>query len=178
METYKTNWLAVFLTFFICLIIRLLPIRPPNVEPILASQMPVARAYGGILAFAFAFTSIIFYDLVTGTVGLWSLFTSFAYGILGIFGALYFKTRTESVWGYVKFAIFGTLFFDAATGLTVGPIFFNQSFYGALIGQIPFTLLHLLGNVSFAVTLSPALYRFIINNPKLEYAKIFRPQAN
>ena len=44
----------------------------------------------------------------------------------------------------------------------------------ALIGQIPFTALHLLGNVSFALVLSPAIYNFIIENKKLESVSIIR----
>ena len=56
----------------------------------------------------------------------------------------------------------GTLFFDAATGLTVGPLFFNQTFISALMGQIPFTAFHLLGNIAFAMILSPAIYKFLI----------------
>jgi len=61
---------------------------------------------------------------------------------------------------YVRFAIYGTLFFDAVTGLTVGPIFFHQFIYRILVGQIPFTALHLLGNVTLAALLSPGIYNF------------------
>ena len=69
---------------------------------------------------------------------------------------------------YVKFAVIGTLFFDAITGLTVGPLFFNQSFMSALIGQIPFTILHLIGNVSFAFVVSPILYTYISTNKVID----------
>jgi hypothetical protein len=74
--------------------------------------------------------------------------------------------------------VIGTLFFDAVTGLSIGPLFFNQSFQGALWGQIPFTLWHLMGNISFALILSPAIYKSIIENKKLDnisFIKIFKP---
>jgi hypothetical protein len=66
----------------------------------------------------------------------------------------------------VRFAIVGTLFFDAVTGLTVGPMFFHQSFISTFVEQIPFTALHLLGNVTFAIILSPAIYNFMIKKKK------------
>jgi hypothetical protein len=62
----------------------------------------------------------------------------------------------------------GTLFFDAVTGLTVGPIFFHQSFIASMVGQIPFTALHLIGNIAFAIILSPAIYSLLIKKKKKE----------
>ena len=169
---YKKNWLKFVIGFFICLLVRIIPFRPPNIEPILATQMPFSKAYGPSAGFLFAFASIILYDLLTGTLGRWSFITSVTYGILGIAGALYFKNRKPNSWNFAKFAVVGTLFFDAATGLTVGPLFFSQPFSEAFFGQIPFTLWHLLGNIPFALVLSPALYRYVIENKKLEiYAK-------
>jgi hypothetical protein len=106
---------------------------------------------------------------VTGTLGTQTFFTVGAYGILGLWSASYFSAKGGSASGgkgsagdYVRFAILGTLFFDAFTGLTVGPIFFHQSFIQSLIGQIPFTALHLMGNIIFALILSPAIYENLI----------------
>jgi len=68
---------------------------------------------------------------------------------LALWSASYFSAKGGSAsggnnnkWGYVRFAIIGTLFFDAVTGLLIGPLFFHQSFLSTLIGQIPFTALH------------------------------------
>lgn len=162
MEKNKKNWLKFILGFVICFLVRLIPFRPPNIEPILATQMPFSRAYGAFAGFIFGFFSIFIFDIATGHLGIWSFITAGAYGVLGSFAALYFKKNKGSVWDYARFAILGTLFFDAATGLTIGPLFFGQSFLSALTGQISFTLLHLLGNVSFALILSPAIYRSVI----------------
>jgi hypothetical protein len=60
------------------------------------------------------------------------------------------------------YAVIATIVYDAVTGLTIGPLFFHQSFLVSLVGQIPFTLLHLLGNVSFAIVLSPVIERWLI----------------
>jgi uncharacterized membrane protein len=179
METYKKNWFKLVLGFISCFLIRLIPFRPPNIEPILATQMPFSRAYGALAGFLFAFFSIILFDIITRHFGVWSFLTAGTYGVLGFWATAYFKKREANAWGYARFAVIGTLFFDAVTGLSIGPLFFHQSFIDALTGQIPFTLWHLLGNVSFALILSPAIYNFVIDNKKLETSSlisIFRPK--
>jgi len=174
MDTFKKNWLKFIIGLVACLVVRLFPFRPPNIEPILATQMPFSKAFGGLTAFLFAFLSVAMYDLLTHTLGVWSLITASTYGVLGLISALYFKNHRATALQFAGFAIFGTLFFDAVTGLSIGPLFFHQAFMGALLGQIPFTMMHLLGNVTFAVLLSPAVYRYIIKNKKLETAHLFK----
>ena len=165
----RKNWPKFIIGFVACLLIRLIPFRPPNIEPILATQMPFSKAYGAYVGFAFAFLSIVIYDLVTGMLGVWTLLTASTYGVLGLAAAFYFKNRRANALNFAGFAILGTIFFDAVTGLSVGPLFFNQPFSEAFFGQIPFTGLHLLGNISFALVLSPAIYRYVIGNKKLEF---------
>jgi uncharacterized membrane protein len=169
METTRKNYFKFTFGLVACLFVRLLPFRAPNVEPILATTMPFSRAYGALAGFSFAASSILIYDLVTHTLGVQTFFTASAYGIIGLLSALYFKKNKEGkTMDYVRFAIFGTLFYDAITGLTVGPIFFHQSFMQSLIGQIPFTALHLLGNIAFAIILSPAIYKILIKKKERE----------
>ena len=174
MEIARKNYWKYIVGFIVCFLIRLIPFKPPNIEPILATQMPFSRAYGGIAGFSFAFFSIIIFDFFTSGLGMWTLITAFSYGLLGLWAVNYFKNKKNTGWNYAKFAIIGTLAYDIVTGLSVGPLFFNQPFMEALIGQIPFTALHLLGNVSFALVLSPAIYNFIIENKKLESVSIIR----
>ena len=173
METFKKNWFKYIVGFVACLLIRLIPFRPPNIEPILATQMPFSKSYGKIAGFSFAFLSIVLYVILTSKVGMWTWITAFAYGLLGLWAGQYFKNKKNNSWNYAKFAIMGTLAFDIVTGLSIGPIFFHQPFMQALTGQIPFTAMHLLGNVSFAVLLSPIIYRFVITNPKFESQSLF-----
>ena len=80
----------------------------------------------------------------------------------------FFKHREASVGNFLRFGIVGTIAYDAATGLTIGPIFTGQPFMLALVGQIPFTLLHLAGAIVFATLLSPALYRWVVQNEAFE----------
>lgn len=157
----KKNPIKIISLFIVGLLVRLLPFRAPNLEPIMAMQMPLARKYGSVYAFLFGFLSIALYDSVTAGFGVWTLIAGFAYGLVGIGASLYFKNRTG--WkNYAKYAFVATIAFDAATGLTMGPIFFGQPFMAAVLGQIPFTAIHLLSNVSFAIVLSPMIERWVM----------------
>lgn len=159
------NWFKYILGFVGVLFIRLIPFRAPNIEPILAAQMPFARKYGSIASFLFGFLSIVAYDLMTSGIGSWTIITALAYGFLGLGASYFFKNR--SGWkNYAIYAVIGTILYDTVTGLTVGPIFFDQPFIAALIGQIPFTALHLLGNVSFAIILSPVIEMWLERDSK------------
>jgi len=161
------GWTAVFL-------FRLIPFRLPNVEPMLATVMPFSKRFGPLGSFLFGFLGIALFDLVTSGWGIWTLVTALAYGGLGVGAHFFFKHRAASVKNFVGFGIVGTLAYDAATGLTIGPLFQGQPFMVALIGQIPFTLLHLLGTTVFAVSLSPLLYRWVIREEGLELSAIMK----
>lgn len=158
---FVIGWTLVFL-------FRLLPFRPPNVEPMLATIMPFSKRYGAFGSFSFGFFGIVFFDAITAGWGVWTAGTAVAYGLLGLAAYMYFKNRDASVKNFLKFGIVGTIVYDAATGLTIGPLFNGQSFTAALVGQIPFTVMHLLGTIVFATLLSPLIYRWVIQNEKLE----------
>ncbi len=138
------------------MVFRLIPFRAPNVEPVMATLMPLSKTYGKVMVFIFGFLSIVLFDSITSGFGIWTLVTAVAYGLLGLGASYYFKNR--SGWkNYALYAVVATIIYDAVTGLTIGPLFFHQSFMVSLVGQIPFTILHLLGNVSFAIVLSPVI---------------------
>ena len=139
----------------------------------LATVMPFSKRYGPIGSFLFGFLGIVLYDAVTSGWGRWTWVTAFCYGALGIAAHFYFKNREPSVGDFLAFGIPGTVLYDAITML-IGPVFNGQPFAVALIGQIPFTLMHLLGTVVFATLLSPALYRWVIQNEVLEIVPLWR----
>ncbi len=155
-----------FLLTIACLLFRMIPFRVPNVEPLTAVLMPISSTYGRAAGVLFTIASVLLSDTLTATLGLHTFFTMGAFMVLAIWAGSYFENRKGSVRSYVGFAIIGTLFFDAATGLIIGPIFYGQPMSLALAGQIPFTALHLLGNVVFAATLSPAIDHFLIRKRK------------
>ena len=165
--THKKDWFKFLIGWLSCFVIRLAPFRPPNVEPVLATTMPFSKKYGPEASFLFGFLSIFIFDLFTQKLGVWTLITGVVYGLLGLGSYFYFQKRKSSPLNYLKYAIVGTLAYDALTGLTIGPLIFKMPFMVALIGQIPFTINHLLGNIVLSVVLSPALYKWVVTNENL-----------
>jgi len=163
---FLIGWTAVFL-------FRLIPFRPPNFEPMLATVMPFSKKYGLLGSFSFGFFGIVLFDLVTSGWGMWTVVTAVCYGSLGVAAHLFFKNREASVKNFLLFGVPATLAYDAIT-MTIGPLFSNQLWAIALIGQIPFTLMHLLGTVVFATLLSPVLYRWVVQNESVEFAVIWQ----
>ena len=166
-QNYKKDWLKFLIGWLSCFAIRLVPFRPPNVEPVLATTMPFSKKYGPEASFFFGFLSIVLFDLATQKVGVWTIVTAVTYGLLGLGSYFYFKKRKSTSLNYLKYAIFGTIAYDALTGLTIGPLVFKMPFMVALVGQIPFTINHLLGNIVLSVILSPALHRWVLTNENL-----------
>jgi hypothetical protein len=155
------KWFKYTIAFLTVLAIRLVPFRAPNLEPIMAFAMPMGKKYGAMMSFAFGSLSIAIYDAITSGWGIWTLITALSYGLVGLGSYFYFKNRLG--WkSYASYAVIATIVYDIITGLTIGPLFFHQSFMVSLIGQIPFTLMHLLGNVSFAIILSPVIEKWMI----------------
>lgn len=143
------------------MLFRLLPFRAPNVEPLLAVVMPFSARIGYMGSFLFAVSSIAVYDALTSGWGMWTLITALAYGALGLGSRAFFAHHTPSTANFVGFSVISTILYDAVTGLTVGPLFFNQPLAMAIVGQIPFTILHIAGSVLFALFVSPVVYRWV-----------------
>lgn len=167
MKDVRTHGVKYLIALFVVILLRLLP-HPPNVEPITATLMPFGKQFGWLGGAVFGLLSVVVYDTVTGTLGPWSLLTVFGYVAIGVAAGFYFKAYSGRG-AYLGFAVIGTLLYDALTGLTVGPLFFNQSFVEALVGQVPFTLYHLAGNVALALVVSPLIERWIVGNKQLEF---------
>ncbi|MEK7615595.1 MAG: ECF transporter S component [Patescibacteria group bacterium] len=160
MLKFIIGWLLV-------LALRLVPFRPANVEPLMATLMPFSKKYGWVGGFLFAFLSMVIYDVVTQKVGSWTWITATVYGLVGVGAYFFFKNRESSARHYVMYSIIGTLVFDAITGVAMGPLLYHQPFMEALAGQIPFTLRHLLSSAVSSFLLSVAIEHWIVENPRL-----------
>ena len=151
------------------MLFRLLPLRAPNVEPIMASVMPLGRRFGALWAFLFGVLSIVLYDLMTN-FGPWTATVAISYGLLGVISSYYFKKVESTPFNFAMFAIVATIVFDLVTGVLFAPMF-GQSMYTALVLQIPFTALHLAGNIGFALTISPLLDKWFQSSRVFSLAK-------
>lgn len=165
----KKNIFKYFIGLIVVLVLRIIP-HPPNVEPIMATMMPFSKKWflGGVI---FTFLAMFLFDFFTGTIGLWSVFTIGTYCLLSVLAGFYFKKRS-GVKHYVGFAVVGTLIYDFITGVIGSSVFFGMPISVAFFGQIPFTLYHLAGNIVLAAVVSPLLYKWVIDNPKMETEKI------
>jgi len=166
--TIDTGGIKFILGWLVVLAIRFIPFRPPNFEPMLAVMMPYSKRYTLISSFLFGFLGIAVFDFLTGLLGYWTLVAGVTYGLIGVIAFYFFKNREANTKNFVIFGVVGTLLYDAITGLSIGPLFFGQPFMAALVGQIPFTLMHLAGTVAFAIVLSPIMHRWVVGREELE----------
>ena len=161
------NSLKYFFSLLLCVFVRLMP-RPPNIEPVMFTAMPLSKEFGKYAGFIYASFAIILLDSIEGRVGYWTLYTLLAYGLVGYAAAIWFsKQKITDGKNYAVFAFFATIFYDITTASLFG-LQFGQSFEATMLGQIPFTLYHLIGNMTFAYFLSPVVHKWIITNQKLE----------
>jgi uncharacterized membrane protein len=166
------NKFKILVIFLGCFLLRLIPFRAPNVEPIMASIMPVGKKYGVLVSFLFGFLSIFLFDSITH-FGSWTWVAGITYGLIGAVATLYFQKFKTSAFNFAVFAFFATISFDLITGVLFAPIF-GQTMLNAFILQIPFTMLHLAGNIGFALTLSPVLNKWLVSEQFFASKKLAR----
>ncbi|MBP9668663.1 MAG: hypothetical protein KBE09_00030 [Candidatus Pacebacteria bacterium] len=170
MPSLRTHALKYVIGILVVIGLRLLP-HPPNIEPITATLMPFGKHFGVLGGAIFGLATVLLYDMFTGTLGAWSLLTMGGYVLLGVASGVYFK-KDRGRFGYLWFAIVGTIAYDLLTGLTVGPLVFGQPFMEALVGQLPFTLYHLAGNILLALAFSPLIEKWVVMNPSLTFKPV------
>ncbi len=168
----KVNLLVKYVFgLVVCLLLRLIPYRVPNIEPIMATTMPFGKQFSYLGGFAFGFLSIVLFDLLT-KFGLWTWITAGMYGLVGLAAAWWFQKRPATALNFAGFSIVATLVYDFITGPIMSSFMFKMPFMESLIGQIPFTLWHLGGNVVFAVVVSPVLYKWVVSNESFAIANL------
>lgn len=169
----KNISLKFFLSFIVVLLFRLVRgvFALPGLEPVMGTTIPFAMQSGKLAGFVFAALSIAIFDVITSTAGWETIINALTYGLVGIAAASWFQHREFSRSNTVSFAIAGTLFFDFVTGVVATPLLYPMSFRQAAVGQIPFTLWHVAGNVTLVTLVSPLIYRWIITNPRFSWGQ-------
>ena len=146
----------------------------PNNDPIMAIMLPYAKSDKKYKAVLFPFITMVSFDLITGMLGIWTLITALTYAGLGLlFTQFFFKEKKISIFKYLKGGIIGVLIFDFITGVIAMPFMFGMSFELALIGQVPFTLMHLLTVGIFIIVITPLYDKHVIKNISLEDLAFF-----
>lgn len=91
-----------------------------------------------------------------GTIGLWTLTGAISWGVVAW---LFARQKPDgSPFNFAKLGIAGTLAFDTLTGPIASTFVWGMPFQDALVGQIPFTLKHLLGIGAISLIAAPLLF--------------------
>src|SRR4030043_1776268 len=85
----------------VCLLIRLIPFRIPNIEPVMATTMPFGKKFGYLGGFAFGFLSVVIFDLFT-KFGMWTWITALMYGLVGVGAAWWLHKRSATALNFAK----------------------------------------------------------------------------
>lgn len=136
-----------------------MPFRPPNVEPVLAFALPVGSFFGPLASGCFAALSIVAYDALTAGLGSWTLVAAVCYGLVGIAAGIFGRSK-RSLWSQLLFALVATIVYDVLTGVVASALLFDMPWYQALVGQVPFTINHVIGSLVLTAALSPLLSRW------------------
>jgi hypothetical protein len=110
-----------------------------------------------------------------GTIGLWTLTGAITWGIVGYLFAR--QNPNGSPITFAKLGLGGTILFDAITGVILSPLMWGMPWQDALIGQIPFTIKHLLGIGAISIILAPLLFPSISRFLSRSKLFILKPQA-
>lgn len=107
-----------------------------------------------------------------GTIGLWTFTGALSWGLV----ALLFSRANPSgsPFAFAKIGVTGTLLYDGITGVLLSPILWGMPLQNALIGQIPFTIKHLLGVAAVSLILAPLLFpsaKVLLLQSKAEFLK-------
>jgi len=159
-----------FLSIFLINSLRFLKIFPNN-DPIMSALLPFSKQDKWIHSMLFPLIAMISFDLITFKVGYWTIGTALTYSFIGLMIHFYLRNRKASMKTYFGLGVAGILFFDLVTGVIMGPMLFGQNFWIALLGQIPFTLLHLASGTLYIALITPFLDKHVIASKNLEDSK-------
>lgn len=134
-----------FFCISVALLIKLY-LPHPGCDPVAGFIVLAPRTWSRFLSSVFIGASIVLYDYMTVGCGLWTLVVVAAYFLIAAACNYVQIGSSLSMLGLCARGVIVTLAFDALTGLTVGPLLYGQPFMEAVVGQIPFSIAHLIGN--------------------------------
>ncbi|MFH1392053.1 MAG: hypothetical protein ABIH20_07105 [Candidatus Diapherotrites archaeon] len=146
----KFNYLIGFLAANFYRLLRVFP----NSDPLMGFILPAAKT-SWWKAPLFAFASILIFDIFTSGIGLWTWVTSVTYAFVALGFHFFLKEKKSSLKLFISSGAIGVLIFDFITGPIMSSFLFKQSFLITLLGQIPFTVMHLISVVFGIVIISP-----------------------
>ena len=123
----------------------------PSAEPITFFALLTGWLFGKKKGFLVGIGALLASNfLVFGGQGVWTIFQALGFGIAGILGGLIGKKA--SMWRVITIATIATISFEII--INIGSLFmFPFGFFTLFLTAIPFNLVHIASNASFAVLL-------------------------
>jgi len=138
-----------------------------GIESVMLFTLSGALVYGPAYGFLMGTSIMVIADFMVGLVGLWTLYTALAYGLVGFLAGVVGRFKKE----FTRVELAGlafvlTIFFDAIA-MTAFAFQFGIPLSIAAINQIPVTLIHTIGNTLLAFVFAPVLIKImnIISDP-------------
>jgi uncharacterized membrane protein len=140
-----------------------------GLEAVMSFTLSGALVFGPFYGFLIGAGIMGLADLMVGLVGLWTLYTAFAYGLVGFLAGLAGRFKKEfSRIELAGMAFILTIIFDAIA-MTGFALQFHIPMSVAIMNQIPVTLLHTVGNTLLAFIFVPAMIKIlkVVSDPSL-----------
>ncbi|MBT4855659.1 hypothetical protein HOM50_01685 [bacterium] len=147
------NGLILVVTWLTCLAIRLSFSPLLYLDPFPGVFLLINRQLKGVNGFLFIASQFFCFDYLTNTLGIWTLLIAIAYGTIEFGLNHYVKQHHYTIWNGLLYTAIAVLSFDCI-GMAIGPLFFQQPILSAVLGQIPFTLEHLVRASIFTTALN------------------------
>jgi len=130
---------------------------PPNIEMLMPFVLAAGLAGGPLYGLALGGCVRGLYDVYQGWAGPWTLLTAPSYAVVGLvvgFAGLRWKVRSRT--GMMALAGAATLVYDVLTMALFG-LWMGMPLQVLVVGQVPFSIMHVAGNMLFCFLLAPTL---------------------
>ena len=140
--------------FILTMVFRLFRVFP-NADPIMGFVVPAAKREPIWKSALFAFSAILLFDVITNAVGIWTVVTSLTYGAVAVMISIIIRNRKATLPKYIGVGALGVIVFDVITGPLMSTFIFDMPLWASTLGQIPFTVMHLISVVFMVTIIAP-----------------------
>ncbi len=130
-----------------------------GVDPVMLFVLSGALVYGPIYGFVIGAGIMAIADVFVGLVGLWTIYTALAYGLVGFLaGVIGMFKKKFSRMELAGMAFVFTLLFDLIA-MSAFAWQFHTPWMSAAASQVPVTLIHLTANVLLTSAFAPSIMK-------------------
>ena len=156
------NGLILVVAWLTCLAIRLSFSPLLYLDPFPGVFLLINRQLKGVNGFLFIASQFFCFDYLTNALGIWTILIAIAYSAIEFGLNHYTRQHSYTLSNGLLYTAIAVLSFDCIS-MTIGPLFFQQPLLSAVIGQIPFTLEHLVRASIFTTALNMLLQQNKVN---------------